>query len=163
MTNVSLFRDERTQRIRWCTSENNDDVTALQYHPQDRNQLVSGCDDGLVSVFDTTVDDENDSLIQAFNHGPIHKTGYLSHSAIYALSADQRLSIYPRNLPESDDVQVTQPVVFGDVRSIVKCDYVIDILQDQHQPYMVTGSHVGYGAQTQPCLLGIRLIQSSTL
>lgn len=55
--------------MRWQSSENHDDITALQYHPSDNHMLLSGGDDGLVGVFDTTIQDDNESLIQAFNHG----------------------------------------------------------------------------------------------
>lgn len=128
--------------MRWQSSENHDDITALQYHPSDHQILLSGGDDGLVGVFDTTIQDENDSLIQAFDHGPIHKAGFLSDTAIYALSADQQFSIYPLNTPEANDGNVIQPVSFGDLRPTAQCDYVIDVLRDLHQPYVVAGSNL---------------------
>lgn len=130
--------------MRWQSTENNDDITALSYHPSDRTQLLSGGDDGLVSVFDTTVQDEMDSLIQAFNHGPIHKAGFLSETAVYALSADQQFSIYPISTLKPDSLDGIQPVSFGDLRPIAQCDYVIDILPSTHHPYVVTGSHLRY-------------------
>ena len=68
-TNIECCRDIRQNRMRWQSSENHDDITALQYHPSDDQILLSGGDDGLVGVFDTTIQDENDSLIQAFDHG----------------------------------------------------------------------------------------------
>ncbi len=55
--------------MRWQSSENHDDITALQYHPSDHHMLLSGGDDGLLGVFDTTIQDDNESLFQAFNHG----------------------------------------------------------------------------------------------
>ena len=132
--------------MRWQSSENNDDVTALQYHCNGVN-LLSGGDDGLVSVFDTNVRDDNDSLLQAFNHGPIHKTGYISDafdSPIYALSSDQQFSIYPSVGFELKDSEVIQPIVFGDLRSKLQCDYVIDVVRGIGQTYVVTGSHLRY-------------------
>jgi WD repeat-containing protein 89 len=139
-----FLRDERTLKMRWQTSENNDDITAVEYHPSNDRIVLSGGDDGLVSVFDTSIADDNDSLVQAFNHGPIHKAGFLSDSTMYALSADEQFSIHPFNDPGSDVSGTIQPVAFGDLRHVAQCDYVIDVFQDLHQPYIVTGSHMRY-------------------
>lgn len=127
--------------MRWQSSENHDDVTALKYHPSSDNLLLSGGDDGLVSLFDTSISDENDSLIQAIDHGPIHKVGFLSNVAIYALSADQKLSIHAVSSSEPDHSDVIQPVSFGDLRPVCQCDYVIDVLEENHLPCVVTGSN----------------------
>lgn len=59
--------------MRWQSAENNEDITALQYHPSKDHLLLSGGDDGLVSIFDTSIQDENDSLIQAFDHGLLNQ------------------------------------------------------------------------------------------
>lgn len=130
--------------MRWQSTENNDDITALGYHPSDGEQLLSGGDDGLVSLFDTTVQDEMDSLVQAFNHGPIHKAGFLSNTSVYALSADQQFSIYPISNLDPDSSDAILPASFGDLRPAAQCDYVIDILPYTPQPYVVTGSHLRY-------------------
>jgi WD repeat-containing protein 89 len=130
--------------LRWQASENNDDITALQYHPSNHQRLLSGGDDGVVSVFDTSIEDEMDSLIQAHNHGPIYRAGFLSDAAIYALSADQQLSIYPVNSLEEDGLDPVQPVPFGDLRPAAQCDYVIDVLRDSPQSYVATGSNIRY-------------------
>lgn len=144
-TNVWHFRDERMKQVRWRTSENNDDITALQYHPSKDVQLLSGGDDGLVSVFDTSIQDDNDSLLQTFSHGPIHKAGFLSDSpdpAIYALSCDQKFSVYPADSFAVTGSEVKRPDVFGDLRPKLQCDYVIDVFREHGQPYIVTGSHI---------------------
>jgi WD repeat-containing protein 89 len=57
----------------WESSENNEDITALQHHPSNNHLLLSGGDDGLVSIFDTSIQDENDSLVQAFDHGALNQ------------------------------------------------------------------------------------------
>lgn len=127
----------------WKSSENCDDITALQYHPSQNSVLLSGGDDGLVSLFDVTVQDEGDSLLQAFNHSPIHKAGFLSDSAIYALSSDQKLSIHPVHSFEPDHPNsFTQPVIHGDLRPMVQCDYVIDIMRVGDQAHIVAGSNL---------------------
>ncbi|RMD40127.1 hypothetical protein DV735_g5006, partial [Chaetothyriales sp. CBS 134920] len=109
--------DVRQQKIRWQNNENNDDITALNFHPSKSHILLSGGDDGLVSLFDTAVQEEDDILVQAFNHGPIHKAGFVDHSAIYALSSDQNLAIHP----VFEDQRETEPgpVLLGDMRPLV--------------------------------------------
>lgn len=143
-THIEVVRDQRAMRIRWQSSENNDDVTALQYHPSHDDMLLSGGDDGLVSIFNTSIQDEMDSMIQAFSHGPVHKAGFLSDKRIYALSADQQFSIQPVESSDSDGPDIIQPVVFGDLRPIAQCDYVIDVHPNNPNPYVVTGSHLRY-------------------
>jgi WD repeat-containing protein 89 len=173
-TDIKSYRDQRIGQMRWQSSENNEDITALQHHPSNDRLLLSGGDDGLVSIFDTSIQDENDSLVQAFDHGvlpnqhpsgpvyvsprlptllpqakkvvlgPIHKAGFLSDNAIYALSADQKFSIHPFLSSEPDDSDAVQPALFGDLRPTAQCDYVIDVLRDPNQPYVVTGSHNRY-------------------
>lgn len=132
-------------QIRWQSSENGDDITALQYHPSHDNRLLSGGDDGLVSIFDTNIQDEMDSMIQAFDHGPIHKAGFLCDTRIYALSADQQFCIRPVESSEADGHDIVPALSFGDLRPIAQCDYVIDVLENIPQPYVVAGSHLGYG------------------
>lgn len=130
-------------QIRWQSSENGDDITALQYHPSHDNRLLSGGDDGLVSIFDTNIQDEMDSMIQAFDHGPIHKAGFLCDTRIYALSADQQFCIRPVESSEADGHDIVPALSFGDLRPIAQCDYVIDVLENIPQPYVVAGSHLG--------------------
>lgn len=142
LTDFYLFRDIRRGERRWQSTENSDDITALQYDPSNHTRLLSGGDDGLVSIFDTSIQDENDSLLQAFDHGPIHKAGFLSDQDIYALSSDQRLTIYPVEDSELDGSVVIQPAVLGDLRSKAQCNYVIDVLSDIRQPYVITGSNL---------------------
>jgi WD repeat-containing protein 89 len=142
--NRGLSRDERKRQTRWQSSEHSQDITALQYHPFIDEQLLCGSDDGIVSVFDTNIQDEMDSLIQGFNHGPIHKAGFLSEVALYALSADQKFSIYPLNSSEEDSSDMIPAASFGDLRPTAQCDYVIDVLRDIDQQYVVTGSNLRY-------------------
>lgn len=106
--------------------------------------MLSGADDGLVSVFDTSIGDEDDSLLQAFDHGgSVHKAGFIS-DAIYALSSDQKFIIHPLNSSASNDSEVVRPVDFGDLRPIAQCNYVIDIIPNPNQAYIVTGSNLRY-------------------
>ncbi|RMZ84265.1 hypothetical protein DV738_g775, partial [Chaetothyriales sp. CBS 135597] len=131
--------DVRQQKIRWQNNENNDDITALNFHPSKSNILLSGGDDGLVSLFDTAVQEEDDSLVQAFNHAPIHKAGFVDPSAVYALSSDQNLAIHP--VFEDQRESEPGPVLLGDMRPLVPCEYVIDLLHTGGEFIVATGSH----------------------
>jgi WD40 repeat protein len=134
-----LCRDLRQNKPRWQNSENNDDITAIEFHPEKANILLAGGDDGLVSLFDTNIQEEEDSLVQAFNHGPIHKAGFVDQGAIYALSSDQNLAIHP----VYDEGRTTEPEALrvGDLRPLVPCEYVIDLLHVGSDFVVAAGSH----------------------
>lgn len=138
---VMKIWDIRKSEPHWqCVESHNDDITDLQFHPSLPNRLLSGSTDGLVSLFDTTVQDEDDALIQVINHGSIHKAGFLSNDAIYALSHDEQFSIHPLNTIDEEAVE-PQPIVMGDLREKVGCEYVIDILKSGEGNIVATGLH----------------------
>lgn len=148
--------------MRWQSTENNDDITDLHFHPSRPRHLLSGGIDGLVSIFDTNVSDEDDSLLQVVNHGPIHKAGFLSDAVIYALSHDEQFSIHavtsdaddtaaPPAGSSSDPVaDDTPPVHFGDLRPVLQCDYAIDVMQLAGQCFVATGTHTQYVQKAAP-------------
>lgn len=136
---TSSGRDLRTNSMRWHNPENNDDVTAVDFHPTQDNLVLAGGDDGLVSIFDTNIADEEESLVQAINHGPIHKAGFMQNSSFFALSSDHNLAIYPVYSKEDD--QEFAPVSFGELRPIVPCEYVIDVVRTGPNFAVATGSH----------------------
>jgi hypothetical protein len=116
---------------------------------------LSGGIDGLVSIFDTDVKDEDDSLLQVVNHGPIHKAGFLSDEVVFALSHDEQFSIHavtsdaetaiPFSGSWSENANPTTndvpPVHFGDLRPVLHCDYAIDVLQVDDSTFVATGTH----------------------
>jgi hypothetical protein len=118
-------------------------VTALDFHPTRNNLLLSGGDDGAVCVFDTEVAEEEDSLLQAFNHGPIHKAGFLGTADLYALSSDQNLALHPLTVDDvdADTDQTPAPKQLGDLRPSIPCEYVIDVLQSGPDHVVAAGSH----------------------
>lgn len=92
-----------------------------------------------MSIFDCTIAEEQDSLIQGFTHGPIHKAGFLDQNSIYALSSDQDLALHP----VFDDSRVEEPTPFqlGDLRPQIPCEYVIDVLATGAESVIAAGSH----------------------
>lgn len=94
----------------------------------------------MISVFDTQITEEDDSLIQAINHGPIHKAGFLGTDDFYALSSDQNLALHSLTL---EDVDQERPVpdLLGDLRPVVPCEYVVDVFRTGTNYVVACGSH----------------------
>ena len=91
-----------------------------------------------MSIFDTNIEDEDESLLQVINHGPIHKADFLANEVVYALSHDEQFSIHSI---ASDVENSPPPQIFGDVRPLLHCNYVIDVLHDGEN-----GIHVAAGS-----------------
>lgn len=139
ITNVYHNRDLRQNKQIWQNAENNDEITALDFHPT-KDIVLAGSDDGLVSLFDTTILEEEDSLLQAISHGPIHRAGFLGARRLYALSSDQNLAIHPVSTP--GDEEDPSPTLFGDLRPTIPCQYVIDIQQHNDDVVIAAGTNI---------------------
>ncbi|WEW54809.1 hypothetical protein PRK78_000234 [Emydomyces testavorans] len=111
----------------------------LHYHPTLNNVLLSGSTDGLVNIYDTTIIDEDDALLQVVNHGSVHHAGFIEDKAVYALSHDESFSIHPFNDLDENVVEFSA-IQFGDLRPLLHCDYVVDVLIDAGGAYAATGS-----------------------
>ena len=93
-----------------------------------------------MNIYDTRIPDEDDALTQVMNHGAsIAHAGFLSDSDMYALSHDETFSIY--HLNELDDNKDVTPVVFGDIRPIAKCEYVVGVLSGNEGAILAAGTH----------------------
>lgn len=95
----------------------------------------------MVSIFDTTIADEEESLLQAINHGPIHKAGFLGEHRFFALSSDQGFAIHPVSTP--DDNEDPPAMLFGDLRPKVPCQYVIDVAMLGGDYALIAGTNIG--------------------
>jgi hypothetical protein len=98
----------------------------------------------LVNIYNTAISDEDESLVQVFNHGAsISHAGFLTASAVYALSHDETLSIYdlanPADGSAEDDTQ--HPTILGDLRPQLSCEYIVDILPANGGAIVGAGSH----------------------
>lgn len=114
--------------------------TQLQYHPSHSNILLSGSTDGLVNIYDTTVSDEDEALVQVINHGSIHHAGFLSERTIYALSHDEQFSVHPATDPDEQTQQEPEPVHFTDLRDPLHCEYVAQLCIGSQGPYLAAGN-----------------------
>jgi WD40 repeat protein len=142
--NVYLWdaRNAKAPRSRFSDSHN-DTITELRFLPYPSNTsnvLLSGSTDGLVNVFDTSIADEDDAVLQVINHrGAIHRAGLLGDD-IYALSTDEHLTVYAQqhhDLERSDP----SPFVVGDLRQHVDCEYAIKLLNRAASPLLAVGNH----------------------
>lgn len=90
---------------------------------------MSGSTDGLLNLFDTKIQEEEDALYQTVNHGSsIHHAGFLTDVGIFALSHDEKFSIYEMITSPEENVEEPPPVHFGDLRERLRCEYVANIL-----------------------------------
>ncbi|KAK4231191.1 WD40-repeat-containing domain protein [Podospora fimiseda] len=103
-----------------------DDITELTFHPFQSHILLSGSTDGLINVSDTTITDEDEVVIQAFNHGSVHHAGFISDTEVYAASHDEKFALY-----DMDEQVVNKggaTLSLGDIREVVGCQYLADVV-----------------------------------
>ncbi|CAD0048542.1 unnamed protein product, partial [Aureobasidium pullulans] len=118
----------------------NDTVTQVAFHPTQQQTLLSGATDGLVSIFDTTISDEDDALVQVLNHyGAVHCAGFLNAEEVYAVSTDEQLSVYTLSKPTDAEDATLSVTAFGDVREQLKSSYVVDLFPNSPSAYIATG------------------------
>ncbi|KAJ5096734.1 hypothetical protein N7456_007455 [Penicillium angulare] len=148
------IRSANAPRLQYVESHN-DDITELQYHPTQHNILLSGSTDGLVNVYDTTITDEDDALVQVINHGSVHHAGFLSNSAIYALSHDEHFSVHPVTNPDSTEQEPEpEPVEFNDLREPLACEYVVQLCMGAQVPFIAAGNKIDKRLDLVPLISG---------
>lgn len=121
------------------TPQPNTATLQLQYHPTRHNVLLSGSTDGLVNIYDTTVTDEDEALVQVINHGSVHHAGFINERTIYALSHDETFAIHPATDPD-DQAQEPEPIQFGDLRQPLHCEYIAQFCVGSQAPYIAAGN-----------------------
>ena len=95
----------------------------------------------MVNIYNTASPDEDESLVEVFNHGSsISHAGFLTDSAVYALSHDETMSIYQRHAQEEESNSL-HSVAFGDMRVRLSCEYVVDVLLSDADAVIGVGSH----------------------
>jgi hypothetical protein len=76
-------------------------------------------------VLDLRIQDEDEVVIQAFNHGSVHLAGFVSSTEIYAASHDEKVALYDVAQERENGAAILD---FGDIRPVLNCQYVSDIL-----------------------------------
>ncbi|PSR88479.1 WD40-repeat-containing domain protein [Coniella lustricola] len=137
------------------TEVHSDDVTELNFHPTSSNILLSGSTDGLVNICDTTITDEDEVVIQTFNHGSIHHAGFLNNTEVYAASHDEKFALY--DMAENQEVG-SATVDFGDIREVLNCQYVANVTPKMGD----NGAVIGAGSQNQQLFQLIHMAKSPT-
>ncbi|OAA62270.1 WD domain protein [Cordyceps fumosorosea ARSEF 2679] len=120
-----------------------DDVTELAFHGGQPALLLSGSTDGLVSVHDTRVADEDEVTVQTFNHGAsVHRAAFLgpASSEVLALSHDERFALYDAAEERAGGDAIRD---FGDLRPLLGCQYVANVTPKADG----LGAVIGAGAQ----------------
>ncbi|KAK1255174.1 hypothetical protein MKX08_009169 [Trichoderma sp. CBMAI-0020] len=118
-----------------------DDITSLSFHPSSPTLLISGSTDGLVSVHDTTIADEDELTVQTFNHNAsIHDAAFLTPTEVFALSHDETFALYDVAEDRTDGSATRD---FGDLRRVLGCQYVANVTTKLDG----SGAILGAGAQ----------------
>ncbi|KAL4997872.1 WD40-repeat-containing domain protein [Aspergillus recurvatus] len=133
-------RSPNQPRLEYVESHN-DDVTELQYHPTRHNILLSGSTDGLVNIYNTTITDEDEALVQVINHGSVHHAGFINERTIYALSHDETFAIHPATDPD-EEAQEPESIQFGDLRQPLGCEYIAQLCLGSQGPYIAAGNKI---------------------
>uniref|UniRef100_A0A060TCL1 ARAD1D43494p n=1 Tax=Blastobotrys adeninivorans TaxID=409370 RepID=A0A060TCL1_BLAAD len=136
------LRNTSKQSLAYIDSHN-DDVTVVQFHPTDPHGVLTGSTDGLVNIYNTSIEDEDDAVYQTINHGAsIHRAGFLpgscDHNKVYALSHMETFSVHQVANPD-EAVEEPKPIELGDVREKWDCEYVCDVLAPEG--YIAVGSN----------------------
>lgn len=83
-----------------------DDITQVCFHPSDPHLVVSGSTDGLVNVFDISVDNEEDALVATCNSvSSVSSIGWSGrdYKQIYCMTHDEGFCWWDLNHLETDE------------------------------------------------------------
>lgn len=95
-------------------------------------------------MFNTSLVEDDDALIQITNHGSsVNHAGFLNEKEIFALSHDESFSIYP--FSDQDEATNNSPAtIFGDLRSSLSCDYIVDVSISSTVEGTISAGYQGY-------------------
>ncbi len=93
-----------------------------------------------MNVCDTRISDEDEVVIQAFNHGSVHHAGFLTDTEVYAVSHDEKFALYDM----AESVEKGSAILdLGDIRQVLGCQYVANI----YPKFNGAGAIIGVGSQ----------------
>ena len=83
----------------------------------------------MVNIFNTTIADEEEALHQTINHGAsIHHANFLGDTDIFALSHDEKFSMYELVTNPEEGVEEPPPVHYGDMREGLGGEYIANVV-----------------------------------
>jgi hypothetical protein len=127
---IESHSDDITEVSKTTSSLAAADFCQLQFHPSRPQILLSGSTDGLVNIYNTSIADEEEALHQTINHGAsIHHSNFLSDVDIFALSHDEKFSIYELMTNLEEGTEEPSPIHFGDMREKLGGEYVANVIR----------------------------------
>ena len=120
-----------------------DTVTQLRFSLANSQMLVSGAEDGLVSLFDTSAADGDDAVVSILNtECPIRRIGFFgaSDEALYCLSTTETASFW-------HCASAQRVGDFPNIREELAVDYLVDCMYDvaDDNLCMIAGDYDGGG------------------
>ncbi|ELK09851.1 WD repeat-containing protein 89 [Pteropus alecto] len=128
-----------------------DDITQVCFHPSNPNMVVSGSTDGLVNVFDISVDNEEDALVTTCNS--VSSVSYIGWSGkdykqIYCMTHDEGFCWWDLNHLNTDEPITCLNI--QDVREVIDVkggilDYLIGGLyhEKMNKLFVIGGTNTG--------------------
>ncbi|KAL2199366.1 WD40-repeat-containing domain protein [Corynascus similis CBS 632.67] len=149
------LRSASAPRIQY-NEGHSDDITELAYNTSCPTHLLSGSTDGLLNLTDTLVADEDDAVRATFNHGSVHRAGFLPGATeVYAASHDEKFALY--DTADETPLKGAATLDLGDIRALLGCQYLADVVLKQAG----AGAVVGVGAQDQEMFQLIHLARGA--
>lgn len=140
---VSVYDSRSSNPLVSYTDSHAEDITSLSWHSSN-NLLLSGGGDGIINVFDTTIIDEDDAVLQVFNHGSsIHVAQFIDKNEVLAMSHMETASLYKLSYNQ-EDVPRDEIKEYGDLRPKLAIDYAISFDSgNAEQAMLFAGSNSG--------------------
>ena len=123
-----------------------DDITSVKFHPEAGSPLLlSGGEDGLICLYDTSVSTNDEAVISILNTDcPTRRIGFFGKGfeGIYCLSSVEAATIW--HYPSAQRISN-----FPFLRESLGCDYLVDCwYQNDGSLCLLAGDHSGKGVVT---------------
>ena len=91
-----------------------------------------------MNISDTRITDEDEVVVTAFNHGSVHKAGFLNDTELFAISHDEKFALY--STAQSEEEKGSATLDLGDIREVLGCQYVASIFAKANGVEAVIGA-----------------------
>ncbi|KAG8389479.1 hypothetical protein BUALT_Bualt02G0233700 [Buddleja alternifolia] len=145
-----LFWDWRTMKQTACLEESHmDDVTQVRFVPGHQSKLVSASVDGLMCLFDTSGDiNDDDTLVSVFNVGTsVGKMGFLgeTNQKLWCLTHIETLSVWDWNDARTESNFEDARTLASDSWTLDHVDYFVDChySAEEDRLWVIGGTNAG--------------------